>query len=46
MTKKKEDIRGQNVFTKRSCESLAMTEVSHEIALALPIEMKTFSDGE
>ena len=35
MTKKKEPIRRQNVFTKRSCDSLAMTETSCEIALAL-----------
>jgi len=36
VTKKKEEIRKrQNVFTKISCESLAMTEVSYEIALAL-----------
>ena len=34
-TKKKEKIRRQNVFTKRSCESLAMTEASYVIALAL-----------
>ena len=36
VTKKKEEIRKrQNIFFKRSCEDLAMTEASYEIALAL-----------
>ena len=36
VTGKKEEIRRkQNVFTKRSCESLAITEASYEISLAL-----------
>ena len=47
VTKKKEEIRKrQNLFTKISCESLAMTEVSYEIALALAKKKKAFSDGE
>lgn len=47
VTKKKEEIRRrQNVFTKRSCESLGMTEASYEIALALAKKRKAFSDGE
>lgn len=45
--KKKEEIkRRQNIFVKRSCESLAMTEASYEIALALAKKRKSFSDGE
>ena len=36
MNKKKVEIRRRrNVLTKRSCESLAMTEFSYEIAVAL-----------
>ena len=35
VAKKKEEIRRQNVFTPKSCERLAMTEASYEIALAL-----------
>ena len=36
VTKKKEEIRKRkNIFVKRSCEDLAMTEASYEIALVL-----------
>ena len=33
MTKKKEEIRREDVFIKRSCENLAMNEASNKIAL-------------
>ena len=46
MTKKNEVIRKQNVFTKISCESLAMAVASYQIALALAMKRKAFSDGE
>ena len=46
MTKKTEEIRRPNVFTKRRCESLTMPEASYEIALALVIKRKVLSDGE
>nr|CAB3267857.1 zinc finger BED domain-containing protein 5-like [Phallusia mammillata] len=47
VAKKKQEIRRrQFVFTKRSCESLAMTEASYEIALLLTKKKKSFSDGE
>ena len=47
VTRTKEEIRRrQNVFTKKSSESLAMSEAVHEIALALDKKRKAFSDGE
>lgn len=45
--KKKDEIkRRQNIFVKKSCESLAMTEASYEIAFTLAKKRKPFSDGE
>ena len=45
--KKKDEIkRRQTIFVKRSCESLAMTEASYEIAFTLAKKRKPFSDGE
>ncbi|KAG7176726.1 General transcription factor II-I repeat domain-containing protein 2-like 2, partial [Homarus americanus] len=47
VTKKREEFRRrQNVFVKKSCESLSITEASYEIALALAKKRKSFSDGE
>ena len=47
VAKKNEEIRRrQNVFTKRSCGSLAMTEASNEIYLSPAAKRKAFSDGE
>ncbi|KAG7162491.1 Zinc finger BED domain-containing protein 5-like 10, partial [Homarus americanus] len=47
VTKKKEEFRRrQNVFVKKSCESLSITEASYAIALALAKKRKSFSDGE
>ncbi|GLV40077.1 hypothetical protein CBL_02962 [Carabus blaptoides fortunei] len=46
VTKKKEEIRRQNIFTKLSCEDLAMTEAFYEIALVLAKKTKPFSGGE
>ena len=46
MTKKKEEILRQNIFTKRSCERLAMIEAFYEIALALAHKMNAFYHGD
>ena len=43
MVKKK---KRQNLFHKRSCESLAMLEASNEIAFVLAKKYKPFSNGE
>ena len=40
--RKKEITRRQNVFTKKCYESLAMTEASNEVALALAISGTLF----
>ena len=36
----------QNLFVRRSCESLAMLEASNDIAFVLAKKYKPFSDGE
>ena len=36
----------QNLFLRRSCESLAMLEASNKIAFVLAKKYKPFSDGE
>jgi len=47
VVKKKEDItKRQSLFVKKSCDNLAMLEVSHEIAFVLAKKHKPFSDGE
>ena len=47
VAKKKEEIgRRQSLLRMKSCESLAMTAASYEIALTLAKRRKPFSDGE
>ena len=47
LIKKKQEIRRrQNVFVKKSSESLAMVEASYEMAFVLARKKKPFSDGE
>ena len=46
VAKKKEEIRRQSLLRTKSCESLAMTAASYEIALTPAKRRKPFSDGE
>ena len=46
VTTKKEEIRRQNVSTKRSCESLTIREASYEIAFALAKKLNLYLTGK